>query len=196
MSVSVKRERELSPPIPDLSVALNLHSPKLETNSDGNEDVTSETQAPKKRARKNKTTTKEDNNGSSKGKRGVWTDEQDSALHALITNNEGGNEVKAPWSETFERFKGMFPDADKTLNSLQMRWKQKLRGGDTDLSFGERILFKQAVANVDGSERALAYAWRFKELSGKDLNKSAAAKLYKMLKSGQLGTDDWQVKSE
>ncbi|KAF3915471.1 hypothetical protein ABW21_db0201393 [Orbilia brochopaga] len=230
MSAVVKREREISPPLADLSAALSI-SPKIE--NDGNEDVTPEcTENPKKKQRKAKATTKaptkQDGGGESKVKRGAWTDEQDSALQALITNHQGGNEVKAPWSDIFERFTVMYPEADKTLNSLQMRWKVKLRDGDTDLTFAEllfetylydfrvtpfsvgrgkcadisrswtyfqRILFKQAVANIDGNERALAYAWRFKELSGKGLNKSAAIKLHKMLKSGQLGVEDWQVKS-
>ncbi|KAF3154374.1 hypothetical protein TWF569_000350 [Orbilia oligospora] len=67
-----------------------------------------------------------------------------------------------------------------------MRWKTKIRASDTDLTISKKLLFKQAVANIDGTERALAYAWRFKELGGRDLNKSAASKLHKMLKSNQL----------
>ncbi|KAJ6264918.1 hypothetical protein Dda_1071 [Drechslerella dactyloides] len=198
MSATVKREREPSPPVSDFSTTLTI-SPKIKSDGRDNGDVTAERERPKKKLRKTKATKKpaaqdETSNGT-KGKRGSWTDEQDSALQAFITSNQGGNEVKAPWSEIFENFKDKFPDTDKTLNSLQMRWKTKLRGGDTDLSLAEKILFKQAVANIDGSERALAYAWRFKELSGKDLNKSAANKLLKMLKAGQLGADEWEVKA-
>ncbi|KAF3938694.1 hypothetical protein ABW19_dt0208326 [Dactylella cylindrospora] len=138
--------------------------------------------------------------------RGVWTDHQDDVLRSIVTKDQGGNEVRAPWKEIHETFCKKFPDADKTLNSLQIRWRTRLRAGDTDLTVAEvgsshnfpltliepKILFKQAVADIDGSERALAYAWRFKELGGKDLNKSAATKLYKMLKAGELaGTEDW-----
>ncbi|KAF3913713.1 hypothetical protein AA313_de0204047 [Arthrobotrys entomopaga] len=125
-------------------------------------------------------------------KRGTWTDEQDATLHNLITNNQGGNDVKAPWNDIYKSFLKAYPGTDKALNSMQMRWKQKIRAGDTILTESEKALFKQAVTEIDGNERTLAYAWRFKDLGGRDLNKSAATKLHKMLKAGQLEVDETQ----
>ncbi|KAK6350575.1 hypothetical protein TWF718_003764 [Orbilia javanica] len=133
-----------------------------------------------------KSEAKDAENGETRGKKGTWTEEQDTALHALITKDQGGNEVKAAWNDIYEGFLKLFPEDPKTLNSLRMRWRSKIRAGDTDLTLAEKLLFKQAVINIDGTERALAYAWRFKELGGRDLNKSAASKLHKMYKANQL----------
>ena len=47
-------------------------------------------------------------------------------------------------------------------------------------------MFKQAVKDVNDSERAAAYAQQFKELCGREINKTAAKKLHKQLKSGKL----------
>ncbi|KAK6521723.1 hypothetical protein TWF506_001927 [Arthrobotrys conoides] len=182
--MSLKRELSPSPPL------LNEDHKADEDKSFKGEHSAENIESPKVKKRKTKAKpkqqTKATENGDGRGKKGTWTDEQDTALHSLITKDQGGNEVKAAWNEIYEGFSKLFPENSKSLNSLQMRWKTKIRGGDTELSISEKLLFKQAVANIDGTERALAYAWRFKELGGRDLNKSAASKLHKMLKSNQL----------
>ncbi|KAF3161801.1 hypothetical protein TWF788_002378 [Orbilia oligospora] len=179
-------KRELSPS-PSL---LNETQTADENKSSKGETSAEKSELPKVKKRRTKPKPEKraqaTENCDGRGKKGAWTEEQDTALHALITKDQGGNEVKAAWNEIYEGFARLFPENGKTLNSLQMRWKTKIRAGDTDLTISEKLLFKQAVANIDGTERALAYAWRFKELGGRDLNKSAASKLHKMFKSNQL----------
>ncbi|EWC45647.1 hypothetical protein DRE_05208 [Drechslerella stenobrocha 248] len=197
--MSINLKRELSPQLTShIGATTSEADPERKANTD--EEVDNEAVKPKKRARKTKpaahTRSKSEENEISQSKKGVWTDAEDAALSALITGNQGGNQVKASWNSIYEHFSSAYPEAGRSLNSLQMRWKTKLRAGDTDLTVEEKILFKQAVADVDGVEKCSAYAWRFKELSGRDLNKSAATKLHKMLRAGQFGAgvDDWKAK--
>ncbi|KAK6506792.1 hypothetical protein TWF481_005252 [Arthrobotrys musiformis] len=182
--MSFKRELSCSPsPPPSNNNQIEDKNPSVK--EEHSTDITEPTTA-KKRKTNHKAQVKPAKYGDSRGKKGTWTQEQDSALHSLITKDQGGNEVKAAWNDIYHGFSKLFPEDSKTMNSLQMRWKTKIRAGDTDLSLAEKLLFKQAVADIDGTERALAYAWRFKELGGRDLNKSAVIKLHKMLKSNQL----------
>ncbi|KAK6362191.1 hypothetical protein TWF730_005887 [Orbilia blumenaviensis] len=183
-------KRELSPSLPSLLD----ENPSANESGFVKEECGMEISDLPMKKRKTKAAPNSKGNKTGKGdnqiKKGTWTEEQDCSLHALITKDQGGNEVKASWNEIYEGFSKLFPGNGKTLNSLQMRWKVKIRAGDTDLSLAEKMLFKQAVANIDGTERALAYAWRFKELGGRDLNKSAVIKLCKMLKAKQLELED------
>ncbi|RVD81888.1 uncharacterized protein DFL_009735 [Arthrobotrys flagrans] len=179
-------KRELSPSPAPFNENQTTDENKLFKGEPSTEHTESPTVKKRKTKAKPKQQAKTTENGDGRGKKGTWTEEQDTALHALVTKDQGGNEVKAAWNDIYEGFSKLFPENSKTLNSLQMRWKTKIRAGDTDLAIAEKFLFKQAVANIDGSERVLAYAWRFKELGGRDLNKSAASKLHKMLKSNQL----------
>ncbi|KAK6534862.1 hypothetical protein TWF281_006161 [Arthrobotrys megalospora] len=189
--MSLKRELSPSPSLVDENLTVGGNQPVKE---EPGAEMTETAEATTAKKRKTKATPKARSEGNSKGdgrgKKNTWSEEQDTSLHALITKDQGGNQVKAAWNDIYEGFSKLFPDAGKSLNSLKMRWKTKLRAGDTDLTLAEKILFKQAVTNIDGNERALAYAWRFKELGGRDLNKSAVSKLYKMLKANQLELDD------
>ncbi|EPS39310.1 hypothetical protein H072_6902 [Dactylellina haptotyla CBS 200.50] len=183
-------KREPSPDSTSLSAEDGLEFQDLNLKEKSNTKPAKSSQKTKKRkiGETSKTKIKNEPNDFDKdtSKRGTWTEDQDKTLYALITNNQGGNEVKAPWNEIQKMFMKVYPDCGKSLNSLKMRWRVKLRAGDTELTTSEKTLFRQAVTDIDGNERNLAYAWRFKELGGRDLNKSAASKLYKMLKAGQL----------
>ncbi|KAK6505182.1 hypothetical protein TWF481_007101 [Arthrobotrys musiformis] len=117
-----------------------------------------------------------------KGQGENWTPEIDKVLVDAIKKYTKNNvEAVVPWKETYKDFQEAFPDSQRSLSALKMRWFQHLKHGEVELSEEQMKHFRQAVKDIEGNEKNAAIAWRYKQLSDSDINKGAVAKLLKTL---------------
>lgn len=65
----------------------------------------------------------------------TWTPEVDKVLVDAIKKHTNNNiEAMVPWKETYKDFKEAFPDSQRTIKALQMRWCNHLKHGEVDLT--------------------------------------------------------------
>ncbi|KAK6345162.1 hypothetical protein TWF718_007089 [Orbilia javanica] len=120
--------------------------------------------------------------GRKKGESGeAWTESTDKILLNIIKRHTGGTAEGIPWKETMADFQEACPEAQKTLKALQMRWQNHLKHSIVELTEEQTAHFKQAVKDINGSEKNAAIAWRYKQLSNHELNKGTVTKLLKTL---------------
>ncbi|KAF3285221.1 hypothetical protein TWF970_010299 [Orbilia oligospora] len=113
----------------------------------------------------------------------AWTEDVDKILIDIIKKHTGGTAEGIPWKETLADFQEACPEIQKTLKALQMRWQNHLKPFFIELTEEQTNFFKQAVKDINGSEKNAAIAWRYKILtnSNHELNKGAVTKLLKNL---------------
>ncbi|KAK6520482.1 hypothetical protein TWF506_000735 [Arthrobotrys conoides] len=117
-----------------------------------------------------------------------WTPEVDKVLVDAIKKHTNNNiEAVIPWKETYEDFQVAFPDSQRSLKALKMRWFQHLKHGEVELTEEQLKFFRQAVKDIDGNEKNAAIAWRYKQLSNSEINRGAVGKLLKSLNLGSNG---------
>ncbi|KAF3932877.1 hypothetical protein ABW19_dt0202529 [Dactylella cylindrospora] len=111
-----------------------------------------------------------------------WNEESDRVLTELVKKHTNGDmEANVPWAKTYADFQATFPGTQRSLNSVKMRWFNVLKHGNVELDADQIKAFRQAVSDINGSEKNAAIAWRYQQITSTPMNKGAVAKLLKSL---------------
>ncbi|KAF3923355.1 hypothetical protein ABW21_db0204388 [Orbilia brochopaga] len=115
----------------------------------------------------------------------AWTDDHDKGLLDILkrhTKNELNSII--PWKNVYADYIAAHPEPARTLLQVKARWFNVLKHGTIELTDEQMTHFKQAVKDINGSEKNAAIAWRYQQISGpgaSPLTKGTVANLLKSL---------------
>ncbi|EPS44718.1 hypothetical protein H072_1246 [Dactylellina haptotyla CBS 200.50] len=110
----------------------------------------------------------------------AWNADTEKLLTDIIKERTNNHTTGINWNLILEDYKKAVPGTQRKVRSLQNRWFN-LKTDSVELSQEQEEYFKQAVKEINGSEKNAAIAWRYKQLSNSEISKGVVAKLLKNL---------------
>ncbi|KAJ6260468.1 hypothetical protein Dda_4694 [Drechslerella dactyloides] len=152
-------------------------------NEGPNEDTNEGTNVETKKEPQDDSNPKPRGKGRAKGSEPTeaWTNVLDKGLLDIIKRRTNNELVSVPWKDVYADFTEAYPESKKSLKAVQMRWFQFVKHSAVELTEQQITQFKQAVKDINGSEKNAAIAWRYQQISGEPLNKGTVANLLKSL---------------